>query len=470
MKAELKQFYKKTGLICLFLLLLCSCRSGDTNYPGKLRLGVLPHLNSQKIYTQADADLFGISNKLYVHFLKYHSDKILFLPVEWTFQAIDLDSLTFRSYLRDYGLRLDLDYTILIHSSQDSHFSSVIYQRKNKRQSQIYDLSAQNEYRIVNEIIDALSRRMALTQETDSIGQMCCDSLINKFNYYKFTGQNKLAGNSLESGCDNCERFFAIRLQHELRNNNKKKIFPDIERKSLSLNIPAVEKNLLLAEVYMRQENWNRCIDYLKLVLEEYPEHIEALLMLARAHPNRFKTFGYKSRKQILEHILQINPACERAAIFLADIVLGRNDHKSAHKIFEKMLFINPRSLDAWMALGREAMLSQNIPEMIQVFQAILEIDPEYADAYYNLGIAYYHQGDLETAGRLFKKCIELDGNRNALYYLGVISEAQGEKGKAIEWFRERLRQRKKLDEPFSEESRVQLYRLLQEVGENNDN
>ena len=136
-------------------------------------------------------------------------------------------------------------------------------------------------------------------------------------------------------------------------------------------------------------------------------------------------------------------------------------DTQKAIGYYHQLLKMNPRSIDGLMALGRIYLVRNEFLKLIPIFEKVLEINPNYADAYYNLGIAYYNNEKPDLAIDFFKKAIQLSNHENSYLYLGYLYSEQGDYKAAAAYYRNRIRLDEQRDDPFAEEARKQLVKLL---------
>jgi len=221
----------------------------------------------------------------------------------------------------------------------------------------------------------------------------------------------------------------------------------------------------LLGELYIQRSLWNKAESVLKKALQLGKDDPFLYFYLTRLHPSRYRKMGFRNKESLLKQTLKLDPAFERAWIALGDYFFFRTRVGKAEKTYKKLLEIHPVSLDGLLALGKLYFSRNDILSVINVYKKVLTIKPDYAEAYYNLGIAYYNSGKEDDAIRFFKKAIELNNYVDSYFYLGVIYAKRGEKDKAIEFLRKRIHFRKKLNDPFAEEARRLLFKLLHDTG-----
>ena len=469
MKTERLLCYGRHGILILsvFFFVLSGCRKPPDSTLKPIRIGCFPVFRFDTTQGVDNNIAICVADLLFQKFA--YTDSLFSIPIDWSFQAIDFDSTGNIDYLIDYGERIALDYTVLLFSGiedgSSSRFSWALYKGSEKLLSQTVNSTKLFSNNLTHRIYLDVTSLIGITPKSGKCPDNCCPEYEKARLFFLRQAFSRadsvLKQNNNESVACTSINLLKAKIYLQNLSANRPLSNPDMEHLLFDLPDSCLQKDLMLSWFYMTQKNWNQSQIHLKRTFDTSPDDADGLLILSRYHPNRYKVFGFSSREQILKRILSINPACEKAALFLGTLAQHRNDKKWARQIYWNMIRIHPRSLNAWMALGKMAMTANDIPEMIRIYEKILQIDPGHADAYYNLGIAYYHENDLKIAQKLFEKAVALDQHRDAHYYLGIIAEREGDTDLAIFFFRERLRRRVNRDDVFAEEARKQLYRLL---------
>ncbi|MBN2416897.1 tetratricopeptide repeat protein [bacterium] len=217
----------------------------------------------------------------------------------------------------------------------------------------------------------------------------------------------------------------------------------------------------LLGTIAVYREEWNQAQYYLGKALSLDRNDPAALMALSRLHEKRIHELGFRSRMALYTRILELNPADVTAVLAAGETYYFRNLPHKAIRLYRRLLQLDPNSIDALMALGKIYVLKNDVLNIISTYERILALRPDYGDAFYNLGIAYFNDEKPEQAAGLFKRALELNGNRDSHYYLGVIFFRQGQRDSAIEQLRARIREKTGFDDTYAEESRRLLYRIL---------
>ena len=191
------------------------------------------------------------------------------------------------------------------------------------------------------------------------------------------------------------------------------------------------------------------------------PQNPRLYLTISRLHDFRYKKLGFKNEEQLFKKAIFVNPCYEDAYLMLSDFYLFENKRKRAIEVLEQILDINPNSVPVLMALGKIYLVRNDILKIIEVFNRVIKLDPNNADAFYNLGILYYNSKDYVNAEKFLKRAVAINNHLNSHLYLAYLYELKGEKEKAIEHLRDRIRYRKGLDDEFAEQARKRLFDLM---------
>ena len=503
------------------VLVLCVWLVGKRPVKDRFRAGCFPLFSSEAWLDMIVAD--GINGVLKEAALK----SCLIYPVDWSYDAVDEDSLMHIEYLCRYGKRIGLN--LLITERVRSLFSEgcgveVVFFDLDQTRS-IFQLYDTLDFKQPQEFFSRIARRTAtlfiLNTKwfSDFYRRPHLNPLLEKrrgphceirkplwFDYtlecdsnlvvplppvrdWEHFGSGRL--HHLRGDLDSAEAAFRSVsadspvhpiVMRELASvlidtvNRSKAIGSDddgaaVEAARLLHSVLEMDStdecaNRLLGDLYIQQEWWNKAEEALRRAFQWESDDPFLYMSMARLHPSRYRAMGFRNREALLRHALFLNPAYEQARIALGDEFYFRNRPDDAEKMFERLLEIHPRSLDGLLALGKLYLYRNDVLNIVRVYEKVLTIAPDYADAYYNLGVAYFNDGKEDDAIRFFEKAVELAHHAESTYFLGVIYVRRGDRERAVAYFRERIRLRKGRDDPFAEEARKHLYALLHEEEE----
>ncbi len=131
----------------------------------------------------------------------------------------------------------------------------------------------------------------------------------------------------------------------------------------------------------------------------ELDEHYRQMAMVNRAM-TLIEFDRYDDAEQILDSVVQMNPANPRALFQQARVMIKRGQLESAEANIRKVLAAYPRDRVSLQQLGELLKIKRNYTGARQTYEAILAIDPEDTGAHYNLMLIYRKLGMNEEARR----------------------------------------------------------------------
>jgi tetratricopeptide (TPR) repeat protein len=109
----------------------------------------------------------------------------------------------------------------------------------------------------------------------------------------------------------------------------------------------------------------------------------------------------------------------------------------------EKILTEETKESHKFHNLGRDYFKNGDIEMAGKMFKKAIELNPNYEHSYYELGFIYYNKEDYKKAEEMFEKAIELNphlGNGYALVWLGKAYEKVGKFNEAEEVFEKAIK------------------------------
>ena len=442
------------------------------------RIACFP-LESQ--YTWLDIVVGDGINSL-LNSLDHH--RILAYPIDWSYDAVDKDSVSNLEYLLSYGKRIGLDYIIVNRTKTaiGSHEWSIEWS--------LYDLN--DNKRLISKI-DTLRRdhepyfyhiKHQVTSQFSPDRRECALPELVDFDAWQSYGLGRYyqIHDDIHKAENAFRRAMAVDPHHKdiykalvrvlldkarLRKSNDKfadDIFIEaagLLRAMMVTDTMDSEVYSLYGQLYIQCEMWNKAERMLHKAYSLEKNDPIIYWNLSRLHPSRYRSTGFKDNRQLLSRALFLHPGFERARLDLAEGYFYHNTSFKAIEEYEKLLRIHPRSMEALLALGKLYMSKNDAVNIIRVYERILQISPEYSDAYYNLGIAYYNDERIDEAIQFFMRAVEIDDHADSHLYLGVIYKERGDEDLAINHFRRRIQMKKNFNDPYAEEARKQLTLLL---------
>jgi tetratricopeptide (TPR) repeat protein len=189
----------------------------------------------------------------------------------------------------------------------------------------------------------------------------------------------------------------------------------------------------------------------------------------------RWDTFKMKSKEEVLQKAIEVNPAGFVSYLALAQTYLQRS---RAHDIGAQWALNNyaiaqklrPNDMDAILGMAVAMDYVGYYDKAIEQLQRAQRLYPNNAEVYYNLGVIHFHIAGINKAKKksreeteeyklaepYFKKAIAINNHHYSYLYLGRIYDFQNRKAEAIETFRICMKLFDKED-PYREEARKKL-------------
>jgi tetratricopeptide (TPR) repeat protein len=415
-------------------------------------------------------------------------DKLFPYQVDWIFTASNIDSLSSPAYVLDFSRKIKLDYVILgqlIKDSPQVKLRFQIFKLDNTKEiykeevvlkpTEYLKFSAHLSEIVIENILHAPSqiRFREPWQSGEQIKnyfmakQLFLEKELDQAIKYAELSINE-DSSSTASLNSLAELYLNKALEKQNRGDNALAEFKSAKRLLLQVLAIAPDESTalrLLGELYLANEKWNQAEAYLRDALKYNPWDPQIYFDFTQLYHTRYEDLGFKNEKDLLKRAIYINPCFFEARFALADYYNLKNRTDLAIKTVQEILSINPTSVDGLMALGKYHIAKNDVLNILETFEKVIKLQPDNADAYYNLGIVYYHSKDYETAVRFFERAIKLENHLNSHLYLAYIYELQGERDKAIEHLRIRIRGQTNEDDTFAEEARRHLFEIMKQRG-----
>jgi len=225
----------------------------------------------------------------------------------------------------------------------------------------------------------------------------------------------------------------------------------------------------LLGEYGILFENFVFAEENLKKGYSLNPNIDQLYVHLTRLHPSRYKELRFINEESLFKNALFINPSSITAHLWYGDFLFRQNRHDEAIILYQSFLEFIPNQFDLQFALGKLYISIQDYSKAEFFFENLLvEGSDKINVIQFNLGITKYHQGDTLKAQKIFEEIAETKSNPDVYLYLAEILENQGNLDQAIFYLRKRIRENRGLNDPYKEEARKHLVRLLNKQNKNN--
>jgi len=231
------------------------------------------------------------------------------------------------------------------------------------------------------------------------------------------------------------------------------------------------EVALLLARMSLREGDFQGMDIYLKKALSDDVTDSRAYFLLSYLLPARLEELGYKTRPEILHRAVFFDPGYRDAVYELANEYYntgtgtpGGLGTTSALEVITNFLKIKSGDPQILSLLGSIYLRIQKFDEALALFKELNERYPDDADTYYNMGIAYFMQKNYATALTYFEKAIAMNEHLDSFLYAGLTCRMQGNRDKALFYYRERVKRKTGDDDRYAREAMSGIRIILNEI------
>ncbi|MBM3328220.1 MAG: tetratricopeptide repeat protein [Calditrichaeota bacterium] len=205
---------------------------------------------------------------------------------------------------------------------------------------------------------------------------------------------------------------------------------------------------------------WDEAESALKLAFHYGPDDPRVYLYLARLSEARLADLRLKSRIDLLERAIVLDPGYEAARLLLASEWKRRGRRPIAHKVLEDGLAINQKSPTLLLSKSSLEIEMTRFPAAIATCDSLLTYSPRHPKALYNRGLALIGVKRYDEAVGSFKESLEAGGTPENYYYLGVVHQKTGRYEEAIKWYQRRFAALKSSDDQGAKSARARIEML----------
>lgn len=190
-------------------------------------------------------------------------------------------------------------------------------------------------------------------------------------------------------------------------------------------------RSLLRLALMMRANDPDTALEYAKEIRQTSPSNLHAMLALAELAEER----GDSQRAiDWLEMAVSRNPTAVEPRLLLVRYYHDRGDHQRAHAMAVEAVQIKPQQAEALVALAREKLDLGQTPGAIRTFEEALRASPESAEALLGLAAAAAQRRDVDAAGELLGRAMQVDERLAPLASAIVVGVAEsGDASVALE-------------------------------------
>jgi tetratricopeptide (TPR) repeat protein len=185
-----------------------------------------------------------------------------------------------------------------------------------------------------------------------------------------------------------------------------------VARETIGLDSELAEINLILAEIYMKQDNLDGAMEALEREAELSPEDVRIHQRRAWIADQQGDVDGAIAAN---EKIVAMEPGNLEAWLALGDFYASKGDQTKATEAFDRVVELDPDN--AYKTFYNIGVLIENKDDpseaeerrAVEAFRKAVQIKPDYVPAHRHLAYALLRQGDLKGARQSFEQVLSLD-------------------------------------------------------------
>lgn len=216
------------------------------------------------------------------------------------------------------------------------------------------------------------------------------------------------------------------------------------------------ELNRILGRMYLFEDKYKEAEIFLKKALTQNPYDSRIYNDLYYLHYDRYKDLGFNNRFEVLKKAIELDKGYVEAVLNLANdyfqtgtgIKTGTGTTFALQTLNDYMK-INSENDKILNLLASINLQIKHTDEAIEIYNKLIAKDNKNSQLYYNLGIGYFHKKNYKKAETAFLKSIEIDEYPDSFLYVGAINKIIGNFEKALYYYRERIKRRKKRQDDY---------------------
>ncbi len=197
---------------------------------------------------------------------------------------------------------------------------------------------------------------------------------------------------------------------------------------------------LRLGAGYARLGDLDAAERYLREVVEQDPEQVQARYLLALIYSTR-KDYAEAAAQYeyILKDLSRAEPENIEVYVYLGQLYYSQRQYEKAIDQFETVLKFNADDPDILFILGALYLDTDRRDKAEELFARVLKINPDHDNCLNTLGYLYAEDGEhLDEAERMVSRALEIDPDNGAyLDSLGWVYFKKGDYEKALRYLKE---------------------------------
>ena len=182
---------------------------------------------------------------------------------------------------------------------------------------------------------------------------------------------------------------------------------------------------------FCESSQFSDAISTLLMILEKYPNQIEALTILGTAYLHQK---DIKSGIKYLEKSISLNPQQNHALNNIGNGYYELGNYLKAISYFEKSIVLNPNDFNPYYNMGRAYAGLGNHIKAISCHENAIKLNPNFSAIKANIAISYRENKEYKKALTSLQEAIKIDVNNHRLYalYGGTLGAMKDYKGAII--------------------------------------
>jgi tetratricopeptide (TPR) repeat protein len=215
-----------------------------------------------------------------------------------------------------------------------------------------------------------------------------------------------------------------------------------------------------LADVFLKQKEFGRAVQFYRSVLDINPNHREARLRLAAM---MLAAREYERAEDDIRKLLESNPSDLEALILSANLKSVRKQYAEARTTLEQLLIDNPKSSIVYANLADVEIAEGNVQLGEDYLHKAYKLDPDNNPIRLSLADLYIMQGRYDDAEGMMQELVDSNPKDVAIrFYFGEFLLSRGAGTSAVDQYKEIVQ-----SAPFEHNARDRLYDYYVTRGDN---
>jgi tetratricopeptide (TPR) repeat protein len=170
------------------------------------------------------------------------------------------------------------------------------------------------------------------------------------------------------------------------------------------------EKLVKIARNFALKQDFQKALDYFKLVTEKDPKHFLAwvnmgiiytyhnLLGTTKGRRTAYYKRHYDEGIECFKKALELKPNDIPSLIGLGDAFRGKKEFTKSIEYFERIIKIAPKNSESWGGIGFAYLEMMEFEKAINYFEKAIKMEDKNVDSWIGLGISYFERQNLDES------------------------------------------------------------------------